>query len=440
MTSPAQWKGNKRIHLPKGGSTSLEAYLEIRRQEASRTFDNCMELLSEGCKKSHENIDIEEKQGLKSLQERVEKGELIVAQTDKSGKFAVLTREQYIEAATAHIKNDREIDLEESKKIENHLNGHMRWWAEMTGLSDNWNQRDRAVRNILNHGLAVCPLTLLIKDHKIWSVDSGDLPPSRPVVGGNVGGNRPLSEFTSLVLEPVAKRMLGMEINATGGLLNLIETVNKDLENTKKRESSQVEETVKETSSQVEEAQDLTNHQNVISEGWKLGGGDSVNTLTGSVSVADSQSNTVSTVTSEGWKVDEQEYETDEEEFMEMEKEEELSTPSIPQEEIPNHEQLYISRDKNGQATIHLKQREEPTGRDARTNLLRNKMTLVRKNKEISEKRIKERLDKKGKLRAKTYKLLVKSEVRWSYRPEGHLRCCQDCHEHLGHRVDGEDD
>ena len=50
-------------------------------------------------------------------------------------------------------------------------------------------------------------------------------------------------------------------------------------------------------------------------------GGDSVNTLTGSVSVADSQSNTVSTVTSEGWKVDEQGYETDEEEFMEMEKE-----------------------------------------------------------------------------------------------------------------------
>ena len=78
----------------------------------------------------------------------------------------------------------------------------------MTGLSDNWNQRDRAVRNILNHGLAVCPLTLLIKDHKIWSVDSGDPPPSRPVVGGNVGGNRPLSEFTSLVLEPVAKRVL----------------------------------------------------------------------------------------------------------------------------------------------------------------------------------------------------------------------------------------
>ena len=71
--------------------------------------------------------------------------------------------------------------------IENHLNGHMRWWAEMTGLSDNWNQRDRAVRNLLNHGLAVSQLTLLIKDHKVWSLESRESPPSRPIIGGNVG-------------------------------------------------------------------------------------------------------------------------------------------------------------------------------------------------------------------------------------------------------------
>ena len=232
-SKPTQWKGNKRIYLPKAGSTSLEAYLEIRRQQASRTYDDCMKLLSEGCKTSNENLDCEEKEGLKSLQKRVKSGELIIAQTDKSGKFAVLTREQYLEAAAVHTKNDKVIDLEESRKIENHLNGHMRWWAEMTGLSDQWDQRDRAVRNVLNHGLAVCPLTLLIKDHKTWSVN----PPSRPVMGGNVGGNRPLSEFMSLVLEPVAKRMESMEINATSGLLSVINNINEDLEKSKEKTS-----------------------------------------------------------------------------------------------------------------------------------------------------------------------------------------------------------
>ena len=110
---------------------------------------------------------------MKSLQKRIKSGELVVAQTDKSGKFCILSRDQYLAAAEVHIKNDKEIGLEESKMIESNLNGHMRWWAEMTHLSDNWDQRDRSVRNLLNHGLVVCPLTLLIKDHKVWSVESG---------------------------------------------------------------------------------------------------------------------------------------------------------------------------------------------------------------------------------------------------------------------------
>ena len=86
-------------------------------------------------------------------------------------------------------------------------------------------QEDRSRRNLLNHGLSVCPLTLMIKDHKSWSVDE-DLP-SRPVMGGNVGENAGISEFLSLVLEPVADEMKGkVEINSTGGLLNDIETLN----------------------------------------------------------------------------------------------------------------------------------------------------------------------------------------------------------------------
>ena len=63
-------------------------------------------------------------------------------------------------------------------------------------------------------GLACCPLTLLVKDHKSWSLESGY--PVRPVMGGNVGGNAGISEFVSLVLEPVANEMEdSLEINAT---------------------------------------------------------------------------------------------------------------------------------------------------------------------------------------------------------------------------------
>ena len=49
---------------------------------------------------------MQEKEGLKSLQQRVKSRELIIAQMDKSGKFAVLTRDQNLEAASVHIKDD----------------------------------------------------------------------------------------------------------------------------------------------------------------------------------------------------------------------------------------------------------------------------------------------------------------------------------------------
>ena len=38
----------------------------------------------------------------------------------------------------------------------------------------------------------------------------------------NVGANKPLREYMSLLLEPVAQRMESMEINASSGLLSVI--------------------------------------------------------------------------------------------------------------------------------------------------------------------------------------------------------------------------
>ena len=94
-------------------------------------------------------------------------------------------------------------------------------------MGGDWGQEERSLNNILNYGLACCPLTLLVKDHKIWTV----VPPVRPVMGGNVGGNAGMSEFISLALEPVADEMKdSMEINSTNGLIKDIEDVNDALD------------------------------------------------------------------------------------------------------------------------------------------------------------------------------------------------------------------
>ena len=224
---PTGWKGNKRVTLPKGGSAQLEGFLEVRRRQASKIYDACLRLLGQdddGDRVKIENLSAKDRRGLESLKRRVKQKEIIVCKTDKSGRFAVLSREQYIKAGEAHTDKDAEVELEEAEEIQRILNGHMRWWAKSLNLAGDWDQEDRALRNLLNHGLSICPMTILVKDHKSWVVDIK----SRPVMNGKVGMNTHMSEFLSLILEPLANEdKRNMEVNASDGLIVDIEGVNR---------------------------------------------------------------------------------------------------------------------------------------------------------------------------------------------------------------------
>ena len=222
------WKRNKRIKLPKASSSLLEASMEIRRKAAGKIYEECIKLLDDGAETiGMDNLTAGEKRGLKSLKKKVKDGNLLICQTDKSGRFCVMDKEQYRMAGHEHTAKDRKISAEEHGEIQRAVNGHMRWWGGIWNLGSNWGQEERSLNNILNYGLVCCPLTLLVKDHKVWDV----VPKVRPVMGGNVGGNAGMSEFISLVLEPVADEMEGsIEINATNGLLKDIEDVNSKLD------------------------------------------------------------------------------------------------------------------------------------------------------------------------------------------------------------------
>ena len=151
----------------------------------------------------------------------------MVCQTDKSGRFCVLTRDQYLQAGMVHTKNDKKVTTEEQEEIERAVNGHVRWWGAIWDLGSAWSQESRCLANLINHGLGTCPMTLLVKDHKTWSV----IPKTRSVMGGNVGANCGISEFPSLMLEPVAKEQDNkLEISATTGLLADIADLNEELD------------------------------------------------------------------------------------------------------------------------------------------------------------------------------------------------------------------
>ena len=70
-------------------------------------------------------------------------------------------------------------------------------------------------KNVNEGGEQVCPMTCLIKDHKGWVYShETPSPPSRPVIAGNVGVNRCMSELTSLIIEPITMNMKSHAIDA----------------------------------------------------------------------------------------------------------------------------------------------------------------------------------------------------------------------------------
>ena len=180
-------KNNKRIHLPKPLKPTQEAMMEIRKHEALKIYDECMKLLEEGEELKDENLTKTQRIGLKNLQKKVKDGYLIITQTDKSGRFAIFTREEYIRAGEKHTDKDKEVSLGYAEQNQQLLNGHMEWLSSVLNLGQQGNQQQRCKTNLLNHGLAICPMKLLLKDHKGWILDMGTPPPTRNLIAGNKG-------------------------------------------------------------------------------------------------------------------------------------------------------------------------------------------------------------------------------------------------------------
>ena len=94
------YKYNKHIFLPKGETAEKEALHEVRRMSMLEAFKETMGKHSErkDKQKIETNLTKLELAGMKSLQRRVKNEELIVTETDKSGRFCVLKTGQYYKA------------------------------------------------------------------------------------------------------------------------------------------------------------------------------------------------------------------------------------------------------------------------------------------------------------------------------------------------------
>ena len=70
----------------------------------------------------NQNITKSEERALKEVKENIKKKDIVVFTTDKSGRFAVDTPQNYEEAVMKHTRNDTQIEKAGVKQIENRIN------------------------------------------------------------------------------------------------------------------------------------------------------------------------------------------------------------------------------------------------------------------------------------------------------------------------------
>lgn len=80
--------------------------------------------------------------------------EIVVAQTDKSSRLAILNRKQYLEAGQKHTDKDKQIRWRDVKKLETVANNHSWWLSKIVKYSEETDP-ERTKRNIQDHGMEI---------------------------------------------------------------------------------------------------------------------------------------------------------------------------------------------------------------------------------------------------------------------------------------------
>ena len=114
---PTDYKSNTFVHLPKVKSIKLETQISIKSSRLLKVANETKEVIENTSDKG-QNLDKGLRDGIKSLKKRSEEGEIVITETDKSGKLCVFSMEEYIAAGEVHTSKDKKIDEEDLKDIQ----------------------------------------------------------------------------------------------------------------------------------------------------------------------------------------------------------------------------------------------------------------------------------------------------------------------------------
>ena len=116
-------KNCPRVYIPKGRPAKEEAQFCTR----DTMIDKEIQKLLERIKTSDtRNLTASESRGIKKLSKRVKEGELVIYQTDKSGKFCVTDREGYKRQGEVHTRGDKIMSWDEVRAVQREVTGHLK--------------------------------------------------------------------------------------------------------------------------------------------------------------------------------------------------------------------------------------------------------------------------------------------------------------------------
>ena len=97
---------NTRVFLPKPMSAMDEAMWAVRVSEWNKVRDWFKANNTNAKGEQKPNLSPSKLRGLKSLLLRVKEGLIVIVQTDKTGKFAIMSMEDYLAAGKVHTDKD----------------------------------------------------------------------------------------------------------------------------------------------------------------------------------------------------------------------------------------------------------------------------------------------------------------------------------------------
>ena len=213
---------NRRIKLPPAVNITLESKM---RSLSEKLKDATKEYIDRTSNKQT-NLSHNQTKGLKSLRNKISSGDIVIYQTDKSGRFSVDTIENYKEAVSCHVGGDTVITIKEHKMIEEIANAHARCWVRILGAGTHQDDQKRIKKNFLSRNAPPAPLYGLRKDHK-FTPDPKKGPPTRPVCGANEAATKRLSYLLNFIVSEVWKNNTNTVCLSTEEMVAAIDEVNR---------------------------------------------------------------------------------------------------------------------------------------------------------------------------------------------------------------------